>query len=1331
MWKTGGVSSGNATTEKSRQESRQCMAEIVLNIDTKFVAAVMSKKEPKQVWDKLKQMHKSKSAASQLTLRRRVLTLCMDPAQSVRSYVNSIYEIENELAITGLELSNDDKRFALLEGLPEPYSIIKTILQHDTGLCFEEMVSRLEAREDELEREGSGSARKQESTGASFMTGDGSRSNRSDHNFLGKQKNGTKSHSKKCFICAKPGHFARDCYFNTKSQKYRSNLKPSQETKKRLENWLARTPDGVERRDEAQFAFMKTDGCMSNTWFLDSCATRHMTHQRELLYDYSESTSGASVMTAAKDVDMGVEGRGSLRLEQSVDGKINTIELRNVAYMPSIRTNLVSLNLVQAAGISIEYPASSTRMIAKRGDVTVMVGSRKNHNISELVGMRASGQVKQDSSFFNAGQNDGMKLMHRRACHTGVQTLNKMVSTGCANGLKQLQTQKVDYDVCNECCAGKATAVPHPRVEKQKRDILELVHTDVVGPIDPPSLTGERYLIAVVDDASGAVWTKGMKKRVSVPESLMAILEAAENKTGKRLGGVRSDRAKEYMCAVLKSYYDTKGIEHQATPPYSPESNGRAERINRTVFQRARAILSELYLITEIHNYNSLWHEAVSTVVYVHNRVLTNSTHTSLRDKTPYEIITGTKPDLAHLRIFGSQVKVKKPKRFVNGKLGARVWDGIHVGYEGANGTYRIFIPSLQRVVISKDVIFMEKLYHPVTRSNHQPEVGISHFDNSEQDEVPLPASIHAEEIGGRNVGSEEPVQVPAERSIARDRPRRQTRKPERYQDGSMLAFLTAQDIQSNSDQFVPESFQKAMESQDCAKWIDAMSEEMNSIIKNDVFVVQDLPPGRKTVRCKWVYGLKTDANGNVVRQKARLVAKGFTQVAGVDYQDVFAPVTKFETLRFLLAYTAVNDLELEQIDIKTAFLNGKLEEDIFMDPPPLPESLRGAFNSDAWEGKVWKLQRALYGLKQASKVWSEALDTVLQANKFLRSAADPCLYIRIEGDGRRVFILLYVDDALIVGYSVQVCIDVKQMLKESFDTRDLQAARSFLGIEISRDREKREISISQGRYIGKIIGRFGMREAYGTHVPMLPGLVLDVELEGEQSSGFPYRELVGCLMYAAVTTRPDIAFPVSKLARYASIASTKHWKAAKSVLRYLKQTRDLKLTYGGNCELDITGYTDSDWAGDSVSRKSTSGYLFLVNGTVFSWKSSLQRVVACSSMEAEYIAQALCTREALWISKLKGDFGLGGSDAMLIYGDNLGAMDLAREQKTTAKSKHIDVTYHFTRDYVQKGMISLMYINTADMIADCLTKSLPRCKLETFVKTMGLHMDAKSEGEC
>lgn len=277
-------------------------------------------------------------------------------------------------------------------------------------------------------------------------------------------------------------------------------------------------------------------------------------------------------MAAAKVSSAEIEGYGTVLLQQNIEGRITILELQDVAYMPSIRSNLVSLSKAQEAGVAIEYPPATTKMIAKYNGQVIMVCSRKERILFELSGMRASKSDESDAVMFSAGKGDDIKLMHRRTCRTGTKTLEKMVRLEASDGLDILKTQKTDFDIGNECSAGQATAVPHKRKDKQKRAVLKLLHMDVMGPMTPIALSGELYCMEVLDDASGAVWIKRMKKKSDVPHSVKSIINVTENKTGKRAIGVRSDRAKEYMSKELIDCYLEKGIEHEPTPPYSPES---------------------------------------------------------------------------------------------------------------------------------------------------------------------------------------------------------------------------------------------------------------------------------------------------------------------------------------------------------------------------------------------------------------------------------------------------------------------------------------------------------------------------------------------------------------------------------------------------------------------------------------------------------------------------------------------------------------------------------------------------------------------------------------
>lgn len=358
-------------------------------------------------------------------------------------------------------------------------------------------------------------------------------------------------------------------------------------------------------------------------------------------------------------------------------------------------------------------------------------------------------------------------------------------------------------------------------------------------------------------------------------------------------------------------------------------------------------------------------------------------------------------------------------------------------------------------MIVCRDVVFVEKLYNtvppPTLMDVTVPTSNVDATNNDCIEDVPEDGNDDYTGDSDTEHSTASSSAALEERSIAVDRPRRQVRKPNRYADSNMLAFLTAQEINDHGEQVPPQSIGDVMKTYDKESWMDAMIEEMDSIEQNEVYEVTALPQGRKTIKCKWVYDLKRDSESKLVMYKARLAAKGFTQSQGVDYQEVFSPVARFETLRFFLGFVASNDLELEQVDIKTVFLNGKLQEEIYMDLSELPESLRDAYSA-AWRGKVWKRKRALYRLKQASKTWYEELKKSLEECGFEQADRDVCFFVYKDANGTYAFILVYVDDAVIAGKTLDSCERIKKMLSEHFEIRDMKAASFFFGIKIAKE---------------------------------------------------------------------------------------------------------------------------------------------------------------------------------------------------------------------------------------------------------------------------------------
>jgi hypothetical protein len=488
------------------------------------------------------------------------------------------------------------------------------------------------------------------------------------------------------------------------------------------------------------------------------------------------------------------------------------------------------------------------------------------------------------------------------------------------------------------------------------------------------------------------------------------------------------------------------------------------------------------------------------------------------------------------------------------------------------------------------------------------------------------------------------------------------------------------------------------------------MQEEIASLKEYDTWTVEPLPVGVKPIPCKWVYKVKRDAYGNVERYKARLVAKGFRQVEGVDYDEVYAPVSKHSSLRALLSIVADGDFELHQLDVKTAFLNGELEEDIWLCHPP------GFEQGPA--GTACHLKKALYGLKQAPRAWHLKLKEELLGMGFIESDADPGLFILHYKD-RSVYVLVYVDDLLVAGKNLSDVNRVKQMLMETFDARDLGDAKYFLGMEIERDRSAGTLKLSQKKYAEEVVARFGMTDAKPASVPLSPAVKLTRDGESLDLSVYPFREVIGSLMYLSVCTRPDISQSVGALARYMSDPKKQHWDAAKALLRYVKGTSCFGIRFGSGAQ-GLLGYCDADYAGDLDTRRSTTGYVFVLNGGAVSWSSRLQPTVAVSTAEAEYMSAASATKEALWLRKLFSAFGVDVSPVQMLC-DNQAAIKLVKHPIASMRSKHIDVQHHFVRERCAMGQVVFEYCTTDEMVADCMTKSLPLAKLKQCCSGMGV----------
>jgi len=447
------------------------------------------------------------------------------------------------------------------------------------------------------------------------------------------------------------------------------------------------------------------------------------------------------------------------------------------------------------------------------------------------------------------------------------------------------------------------------------------------------------------------------------------------------------------------------------------------------------------------------------------------------------------------------------------------------------------------------------------------------------------------------------------------------------------------------------------------------------------------------------------------------LVTKGFSQIPGVDYNDVFSPVVKHSSIRIFFGIVAMRDLELEQLDVKTAFLHGELEEEIYMDQPE-------GFIVPGKEDHVCKLKRSLYGLKQSPRQWYKRFDSFMMSHGFKRSEFDSCVYIKFV-EGSPIYLLLYVDDMLIAAKSKKEITTLKKLLSSEFEMKDLGAAKKILGMEITRDRNSGLLFLSQQSYIKKVLHRFNMHDAKSVSTPIAPHFKLSAlqcastDEDFEYMSRVPYSSAVGSLMYAMVCSRPDLSYAMSLVSRYMANPGKEHWKAVQWIFRYLRGTTNACLKFG-RTDKGLTGYVDSDFAVDLDKKRSLTGYVFTIGGCAVSWRATLQPVVALSTTEAEYMAIAEACKESVW---LKGLFAeLCGDDSCInLFCDSQSAICLTKDQMFHERTKHIDVKYYYVRDVVAQGKLKVCKISTHDNPADMLTKPVPVAKFELCSSLVGI----------
>lgn len=1064
-----------------------------------------------------------------------------------------------------------------------------------------------------------------------------------------------------------------------------------------------------------------------DTWIIDSGASQHMCNDKSQFIRLEDFTSK---ITIANNTTMCATGRGDVPIQTKAG---TTFTLTNVLFVPQLASNLISVSCATSnPNIRLNFIHGECQII-HNGTVLATAYSHDSLLVLETVKPMAC-----------LSKSVPALTWHKRLGHLNKEYMNKF-------WMRSIIGPVGEYS-CEGCLLNKSTRqISRTPMTKATRP-LEKIHSDLAGPITPTSLGGNKYLITLTDDYSHYSWVLPCDAKSKFLELFKIFKRTVETEFGYKIAFLHCDNGGEYSSTELRQFAQQEGMQIQYTAPYSPEQNGVAERLNRTLFNTTRCFLNDSPNLIK-----PLWADLVRTACYIKNRVPTTATDNY---KSPFEILYNRQPELDHLKIIGSTCYSHVTGR-VQGKLEERSMEGILVGYE-AHNIFRVFDPMTNRVFRARDVIVREErsstMASSPTETNNSEIIFTNLNDNhrgpSRNDDAPATTTTD-DSANIPNIimsPSEQRYRsMPgyfrsSERVYTPDSTMDELADP-RYDSPSRAAraFVSRCLVAADSGTLViPETLEQAMSSRESLQWGESMRSEMKSLLENSTWELVPTPhDGSKVIQGRWVFQTKTDAHGNIARYKSRWVVKGFQQEEGSDFTDTFACVVKPMSYKILFSLAASLDLEIEQMDVKTAFLNSPIDEDVYVEQPHgfemetladeqnLASEIKQSTTSvpkrschypRKYRHKgvlVCKLKRALYGLKQAPRAWYKTLKEFFHQCKLSPLRSDYAVFVNSD---RTLLVAVYVDDILILGKNKPQIQHLKTQLHQRFRMTDLGPVHMYLGMQIIRDRANRTIRINQQKYIRVILQRFQMEDCNAVSTPMETGLKLCKRVDPATPNEIrEYQRLIGCLEYAACATRPDITFAVHTLAQFASNPDPVHFNTAKRILRYLKGSQTFSLIFKGIASSPVTlyGYSDADWAASHSDRKSVGGYCFYLNGSLISHMSKKQRTIALSTAESETHAAMQATKEAMWLRNLLHELGFPQNQATTIYCDNQAAIALSRNPEFHSRSKHVDIQYHFLRHHVDAQTINLKFIRSEEMAADGLTKALSRYKHNRFCEFM------------
>jgi len=1317
---------------------RQFLAKHMLltSVSPRLSTLIMPLKTAKEMWDEIKKDATKKSKLCQVDTRRRLQESRCEEGDDMPTHLNKLVHLRNELDGMGASIPDEDFTTILLGSFPPSYRTLLSTITISAQLAGNTIPSTDVIRivTEEAAHRAIATRNDQAAGGAALMA-----TAKKGKKGKGKPRKPVNTNLK-CSNpnCERIGHTTDQCYQKGGGKEGQG---PWQKAAKAAKAANATTASASSA--EVNYALTCTTDVLlpavanpatsqSATILVDSGASTHFCPDRS---KFTSFVHDDTIVTTAEGRTFKASGRGDITLYLPNGESYTKVTLKEAIYAPKMPFTLVSISRVDKVGCEVIFKDGKCRIIAADRKTIAVIPS-----INGLYQMGPKdGQLS--GTYANVATKMSLMDAHRTMGHVSLGAVKHAIKTGVTTGIELTDDKE---ELCEACAKAKPTRKPFSiAAQNRAKQYGERIHADLWGPAAVKSLGGALYSADFTDDATRFTHIEFIKSKKDVLAVYQKLDAQIQTQTHTVIKYLRTDNGGEFKSNIFDAHLAKRGTARELTVHHTHEQVGVAERYNRHKADLCRAMLID----SGLPRY--LWADAMNHATWIKNRMPTQA----LEGRSPFQARFKHSPDLSTLIPFGTHtwVKLYKP-----GKLNPQAKEGRFVGFDKECRGYKIYYPDTRTVNIEREVTFDKakltyddstiplpvddspegenniKISQIVSKPPEQPK-----SPRNETPEIPKDTSTATPPI------YEPPKEIPINPQPNRDglidpgpeygRSQRQRHAPgfyKSYNEGKVNSAIAYEAPQQNEQkptdpdinmahliQYAmataagPGTLKEALAGPHAKEWATANEDEISMLKRLGTWKLVPRPKDSPVIPTHPILRLKTGSNGEILRRKVRWVAGGHRQTKGVNFEETFAAAAKISSIRVILALAASWDWDIDQIDVVGAYLNAELEEEVYMEVP------HGVLTEKDGD-KVAKLLKGMYGLKQSGRIWHRKLTGIFSELGFERSAIDHSMFYRSR-DGERLLIPVSTDDMVVAGNSRKSIDQFKSELGRYLEITDLGEIRWLLGFEVRRQRSERTISINQCAYIESIASRFQLLDSKPIHTPIDPGTILDASQCPDKAIEHPYREACGSVLWPAIISRPDVSFAIGLLTQFMQNPSEEHWKAIRRVIKYLHTTKNLWLTFGGP-NAQILGFTDADWA-SQAHRHSISGFAFKIGCGAVTWSSRKQSIVALSTAEAEYVAAAHSTKEALWFREFLGEFSDVVKGPIDLNCDNQATIALSKDNKFHSRTKHISIRHHFIREAVENEHIAVHYVPSSENVADVFTKALPRPKFEYFVERLGL----------